>query len=74
MAHSTGIDTRLGREMKNMFGDPKYAKEELIAEFTAAVSCRSLGIVSGIREENAQYFKKTGSERSKKNLNSSIPY
>lgn len=57
MAHSTGIDTRLGREMKNMFGDPKYAKEELIAEFTAAVSCRSLGIVSGIREENAQYLK-----------------
>ena len=37
MAHSTGTDTRLGREMKNMFGDPKYAKEELIAEFTAAV-------------------------------------
>lgn len=57
MAHSTGIDTRLGREMKNMFGDPKYAKEELIAEFTAAVSCRSLGIVSGVREENAQYLK-----------------
>ena len=27
MAHSTGTDTRLGREMKNMFGDPKYAKE-----------------------------------------------
>ena len=37
--------------------DPKYAKEELIAEFTAAVSCRSLGIVSGVREENAQYLK-----------------
>lgn len=57
MAHSTGTDTRLGREIKNIFGDPKYAKEELIAEFTAAVSCRSLGIVSGIREENAQYLK-----------------
>lgn len=57
MTHSTGIDSRLGREMKNLFGDPKYAKEELIAEFTAAVSCRSLGIVSGIREENAQYLK-----------------
>lgn len=57
MAHSTGTDTRLRRELKNAFGDPKYAKEELVAEFTAAVSCRSLGIVSGIREENAQYLK-----------------
>lgn len=57
MAHSTGTDTRLGRELRNTFGDPKYAKEELVAEFTAAVSCRSLGIVSGIREENAQYLK-----------------
>lgn len=57
MAHSTGIDTRLGREVKNMFGDPKYAKEELIAEFTAAVCCRSLGIVSGVRDENAKYLK-----------------
>lgn len=57
MSHSTGIDSRLGREIKNMFGDPKYAKEELVAEFSAAVSCRSLGIVSGIREENAQYLK-----------------
>ena len=74
MAHSTGIDTRLGREMKNMFGDPKYAKEELIAEFTAAVSCRSLGIVSGIREENAQYLKNLARSDQKMNLNSSIPY
>lgn len=29
----------------------------LVLEFTAAVSCRSLGIVSGVREENAQYLK-----------------
>lgn len=57
MTHSTGIESRLGREVKNIFGDSKYAKEELIAEFTAAVSCRSLGIVSGVREENTQYLK-----------------
>lgn len=57
MAHSTGIESRLGREMKNVFGDPKYAKEELVAELTAAVSCQSLGIVSGIQEDNAKYLK-----------------
>lgn len=57
MAHSTGIESRLGRELKNIFGSPKYAKEELVAELTSAVTCRSLGIVSGIREENAQYLK-----------------
>lgn len=58
MAHSTGIESRLGRDMKhNAFGDPKYAKEELVAEFTAAVCCRSLGIVSGVRDENAKYLK-----------------
>lgn len=57
MAHSTGIESRLGRELKNKFGSPKYAKEELVAEFTSAVTCRSLGIVSGIQEENAQYLK-----------------
>lgn len=72
MAHSTGIDTRLGREMKNMFGDPKYAKEELIAEFTAAVSCRSLGIVSGVRKKRTVFKNWLGAI--KKNLNSSIPY
>ena len=57
MAHSTGIESRLGRELKNMFGSPKYAKEELVAEFTSAVTSRALGIVTGIREENAQYLK-----------------
>lgn len=57
MTHSTMTPERLNREMSGRFGDSKYAKEELIAEFTAAVSCHSLGIVSGIREENAQYLK-----------------
>lgn len=57
MAHSTGTEERLGREIKNVFGDPKYAKEELVAELTAAVSCQSLGIVSGIQDDNAKYLK-----------------
>lgn len=57
MGHSTGASTRCAREIKNRFGDPKYAKEELIAELTAAVSCQSLGIISGIQEHNAKYLK-----------------
>ena len=31
MAHSTGVEKRLGRDMEGHFGDPKYAKEELVA-------------------------------------------
>lgn len=57
MAHSTGHESRLNRDQKNIFGDPKYAKEELVAEFTAAVTCQSLGISSTVQEENAQYLK-----------------
>lgn len=57
MVHSTGAPTRCAREIKNRFGDPKYAKEELIAELTSAVSCQSLGIISGIQEHNAKYLK-----------------
>ena len=57
MAHSTGADTRCAREIKNKFGDAKYAKEELVAECVAAVTCHSLGIVNGIQAENAQYLK-----------------
>ncbi len=57
MAHSTGTEMRLNRELKNKFGSSKYAKEELVAELTSAVVCQSLGIVSGIQEDNAQYLK-----------------
>ncbi len=57
MPHSTGADTRCAREIKNKFGDAKYAKEELVAECVAAVTCHSLGIVNGIQDENAQYLK-----------------
>lgn len=58
MSHSTGSEARLNRIAKDsVFGDPKYAKEELIAELTAALMCQSLGICSYVREENAQYLK-----------------
>ncbi|MDR1592767.1 MAG: ssDNA-binding domain-containing protein [Prevotellaceae bacterium] len=57
MGHSTGTESRLNREHGLFFGDEKYAKEELVAELTAALSSANLGISTSIREENAQYLK-----------------
>jgi antirestriction protein ArdC len=57
MAHSTGTENRLNREKGGYFGDAKYAKEELVAELTSALSSANLGISSSIREENAKYLK-----------------
>jgi antirestriction protein ArdC len=57
MGHSTGAESRLNREYGKFFGDAKYAKEELVAELTAALSSANLGISTSIREENAQYLK-----------------
>ncbi|MDR1370268.1 MAG: ssDNA-binding domain-containing protein [Dysgonamonadaceae bacterium] len=57
MGHSTGTGGRLDRDQHGFFGDEKYAKEELVAELTAALTGAELGITSCIREENAQYLK-----------------
>jgi antirestriction protein ArdC len=57
MAHSTGAASRLNREKGYIFGDEKYAKEELVAELTAALTASSLSLSTGIKEENAMYLK-----------------
>jgi antirestriction protein ArdC len=57
MAHSTGAESRLNRELSTIFGNEKYAKEELVAEMTAALTSGELGISTTIREENAKYLK-----------------
>ncbi len=57
MAHSTGEVHLLNREKGAVFGDDKYAKEELIAELTAATTGQAMGITTSIREENAMYLK-----------------
>ena len=44
MTHSTMTPERLNREMGGKFGDPKYAKEELVAELTAAMISHSMGL------------------------------
>lgn len=57
MAHSTGEEGLLGREKGEVFGDKKYANEELVAELTSATCGKSLGLSTCIREENAMYLK-----------------
>lgn len=57
MAHSTGEVGHLEREKGEVFGDSKYAKEELIAELTSASCGKTMGISTCIREENAMYLK-----------------
>ena len=55
MAHSTGIEARLGRDMEGHFGDKKYAKEELVAELTAAMVGNTMGFDKRILDNNAKY-------------------
>ncbi len=55
MTHSTMTPERLNREMGGKFGDPKYAKEELVAELTAAMISHSMGFDSKITDNSAAY-------------------
>lgn len=55
MAHSTGTANRLNREKGTRFGDPKYAKEELVAELTAAMVGNTLGFDKRILDNNLCY-------------------
>ena len=54
--HATGAEHRLNRLEKAGFGTSTYAKEELVAEFGAAMLCGSLGIPSDM-DQSAAYLK-----------------
>ncbi len=56
MAHSTGTAQRLNRLNGDNFGDPKYAKEELVAELTSAMIGNSMGFDKRILNNNAAYL------------------
>lgn len=56
MAHSTGAENRLDRKMHNTFGDKDYAREELVAELTAALSLNVMGLTSTIQDSNVAYL------------------
>lgn len=55
MTHSTGTANRLNREKGSKFGDAKYAKEEMVAELTAAMVGNALGFDKRILQNNACY-------------------
>ena len=56
VAHWTGHEKRLNRDLSGTFGDNAYAKEELVAELTSAFCCAHLGFSKTITN-NAAYLK-----------------
>lgn len=56
ISHWSGSKKRLDRDFSGKFGDDAYAKEELIAEISAAFLCAKLGITSEPRADHAQYI------------------
>lgn len=57
MTHWTRHATRLDRDFgRQRFGDPGYAREELVAELGAAFLCANLGLTLEPREDHAAYI------------------
>lgn len=57
MSHSTGHSSRLNRDIVNSFGSPGYAKEELVAELSAAIVGQQYNVSKTIMDDNASYLK-----------------
>jgi antirestriction protein ArdC len=57
MAHSTGHESRLDRLESSGFGSDPYAREELVAELTAAFLSNAHGIFATAEENSKAYFK-----------------
>ena len=66
MAHSTGEENRLGRKFGAIFGDVDYAREEVVAELTAAFTGLQLGVAVEPQKESAVYLN-SWTERLRKN-------
>jgi antirestriction protein ArdC len=49
LSHWTGHPARLARNLSTAFGSSAYAREELVAEISAAFCCATLGIVPTVR-------------------------
>ncbi|MYL98655.1 DUF1738 domain-containing protein [Novosphingobium sp. FGD1] len=52
MGHWVGGKGRLERDQSGQFGSTAYAKEELVAEMTAAFTCATLGIQPTVRHSD----------------------
>lgn len=57
MAHSTGAEDQLNRLKPSKFGSADYAREELIAELSAALTASRYGMVKNIKSDSAAYLK-----------------
>lgn len=49
LGHWSGAASRLGRDLSGGYRSKSYAREELVAEMTAAFACATLGIVPTVR-------------------------
>ena len=57
MAHSTGAEGVLNRLKPAAFGSKDYAREELVAEISAAVTLQHFGICKTLKEDSVTYVK-----------------
>lgn len=56
MTHSTLTAERLNRDTGKRFADPKYAREELVAEMTSALVSSAMGFDAKITDNSAKYL------------------
>jgi len=56
LGHATGHKSRLNRKLESRFGSSDYAREELIAEMTAAFLCGVAGIECKTIDNSAAYI------------------
>ena len=57
MAHSTGAENQLNRLQPSSFGSKEYAREELVAEMSAALVSQRYGMSKVIKEDSLPYLK-----------------
>ena len=53
--HSTGHESRIGRDLTGSFGSGSYSREELVAELGAAMLCGHVGIANKTIENSKAY-------------------
>lgn len=57
MGHSTGAEGQLDRIKPAIFGSAEYAREELVAELTAALTAQRYGMTKHLKGDSAAYLK-----------------
>jgi len=56
MGHSTGHESALDRIKPASFGSADYAREELVAELTAALTAQRYGMTKNLKDDSAAYL------------------